>query len=64
MDSVLPRKALIGEQVQLPDGRIGKVTGVNVDTGYARVVIVGTTFVDVPQDDLKYQLIPRVVRGR
>lgn len=52
----MPRKALIGEFVKLPDGRKGKVTGINADTLVARVSVAGEPglFVDVPQADLTH----------
>lgn len=51
------RKALIGNNVILPDGRTGKVTGIDSQTLIARVVIGNGQYVDVSQDDL--QMIQR-----
>lgn len=50
---VIPMRALIGERMQTPDGQIGRVSGIDV-FGIARVVLPGgTTYVHVPQDQLR-----------
>ncbi len=47
-----PRRALIGNVMQVPSGEIGKVTGINYD-GIARVALKNGAYIDVPQDELK-----------
>ena len=46
------RRALIGTDVQLPSGIIGRCTGIDDTTEYARVVTRDGAHRDVPQYDL------------